>query len=316
MKKCILALLFLLFFSQAFSQCCIIDVPTSDGYTVHIEVFLDSVQVKNVQPTGYNYDIYFNYDVSFIGGTPAIWTLQGVIGCDDGTAFFDLPNGAGAGNTVSAGNVWRPQNDQASATVSSLGCTDITIQIHGSGIPNQYISCTALPVEFLTINATVQDDGSGVLITWATAMEENNDYFVVERSVDGVFFETVGYVNGAGNSSEILVYNLLDTNPEKLYSYYRVKQVDYDRAHDYSSVVSVYIGNALDVYIHPNHVENTLYIETVSEKIIIVMHDMLGKTVNTYDNVREIDVSFLIPGVYVLEIFDGTTKVIEKIVKK
>ena len=40
----------------------------------------------------------------------------------------------------------------------------------------------------------------------ATAQEMNNDYFTVERSKDGVDFEKVVIVKGAGNSSAKLNY--------------------------------------------------------------------------------------------------------------
>jgi len=93
-------------------------------------------------------------------------------------------------------------------------------------------------------------------LDWRTASEINNDYFTIERSVDGVNFEIIDIINGAGNSNNILHYETIDSNPLEGVSYYRLKQTDYDGQFEYSSIVSVRnheetISQEINVYPNP-----------------------------------------------------------------
>lgn len=78
-----------------------------------------------------------------------------------------------------------------------------------------------------------------VLLEWATASEENNDFFTIERSADGKEFEELAEVDGAGNSKQKLTYSYTDQKPLSGFSYYRLKQTDYDRHFEYSPVISI-----------------------------------------------------------------------------
>ena len=68
-----------------------------------------------------------------------------------------------------------------------------------------------MPIELLSFEA--KPEGSHVLIAWVTATETNNDYFTIEKSKDGLRFETVAIRAGAGNSSVTNVYQLTDEKP-------------------------------------------------------------------------------------------------------
>jgi hypothetical protein len=94
-----------------------------------------------------------------------------------------------------------------------------------------------LPVELVKFSAT--DTYNDVLLQWQTAMEEQNDYFVIERSPDGYNFKDIGFRNGAGFTKSITNYAFSDLSPLSGTSYYRLKQVDQDKKISYSSVVSV-----------------------------------------------------------------------------
>ena len=78
-----------------------------------------------------------------------------------------------------------------------------------------------------------------IVLQWQTASEINSNYFVVERSKDGVSFETVGWLASAGTSNKILNYQLVDQNPILGQSYYRLKQFDFDGAFEIFKVVEI-----------------------------------------------------------------------------
>jgi hypothetical protein len=95
-----------------------------------------------------------------------------------------------------------------------------------------------LPVVWAEFNVRQKD--ASVLLEWSTSEEINNDHFIIQRSVDGINFEDVGKVMGAGNTSEKQQYTALDKNPHFGMNYYRLKQVDYDGGFDLSVLKSVY----------------------------------------------------------------------------
>lgn len=113
----------------------------------------------------------------------------------------------------------------------------ITYQVSSSG--STCPSCTsALPIELLKFDAKRKE--RFVDLIWETASEKNNNFFTVERSIDGLFFTPIGNLSGAGNSSYTKKYKLIDSSPvlDKI-SYYRLKQTDFDGTYTYSDIVSV-----------------------------------------------------------------------------
>ncbi len=128
---------------------------------------------------------------------------------------------------------------------------------------------TVLPVEWLSFQAN-EKDGKAHL-KWSTATELNNDYFQIERSSNGIEFETIGQVDGAGNSSAALHYEYVDHNPTYPYCFYRIKQVDFDGGFDYSSIVRLDLNNASEkkLSVYPNPVESDeVYINIDFQKLV------------------------------------------------
>lgn len=95
-----------------------------------------------------------------------------------------------------------------------------------------------LPVKYAWFKGEViQKDAQ---LNWATASEINNSHFIIERSVDGIYFERMGQVKGNGNSQRISHYNFTDAGAFGLsYSnlYYRLVQVDFDGAEEISETI-------------------------------------------------------------------------------
>jgi len=109
----------------------------------------------------------------------------------------------------------------------------------------------SLPVELLSFTATplVQE----VEIKWVTASETNNDFFTVERSVDGKQFHDIGKVEGASNCTGATDYLFLDRQPAKGHSYYRLKQTDFDGMESWSKPAAVYFKNSeISYHVFPN----------------------------------------------------------------
>jgi len=136
-----------------------------------------------------------------------------------------------------------------------------------------------LPITLLSFNAEL--NGDKVDLNWATASETNNDYFTVQTSTDGVDFENVTYVTGAGNSNRILHYAAVDDVPFYGLSYYRLKQTDYDGQFSYSDVVAVnYLIDDDNIAVYPIPTNRKFFVVVKGNKgdeVLVIVRDLLGK---------------------------------------
>jgi hypothetical protein len=115
-----------------------------------------------------------------------------------------------------------------------------------------------LPIELLSF--TCYNDGLNISLNWTTSSEINNDYFTVERSKDGLLFEDILKMEGAGNSTSIRNYSITDFNPYFNTSYYRLKQTDFDGKNSFSNIISANNKNDFSFDIFPNPFHDKLII--------------------------------------------------------
>ncbi|HET6224901.1 MAG TPA: G8 domain-containing protein [Bacteroidia bacterium] len=147
--------------------------------------------------------------------------------------------------------------------------------------PFSVASGISLPIELLNFDAKA--NGDKVEANWATASEHNNDFFTLERSADGVTFEKIKNIPGAGNSERVLKYEETDDSPLKGVSYYRLKQTDFDGQSSYSQIVPVEFNsntNASVVYNTTEQNSASLSYNLLSNSLVTVeIIDVSGKLV-------------------------------------
>ena len=138
-----------------------------------------------------------------------------------------------------------------------------------------------LPVELVSFSAKKSEHS--VKCDWETASEINNDFFTVERSPDGIYFQPLGQVKGAGNSTVNKSYNFEDKNPQTGDSYYRLKQTDFDGKFQYSEIVHVHFSAPENVFtFFPNPSAGAIHIKKTGESmegVLAMVQDMNGKQV-------------------------------------
>ncbi|MGZ4058614.1 MAG: T9SS type A sorting domain-containing protein, partial [Bacteroidia bacterium] len=138
-----------------------------------------------------------------------------------------------------------------------------------------------LPIELLNFNA-IMNNGK-VDLNWTTATESNNNYFTIEKSKDGVDFETVTEIRAAGNSTATIDYTDQDPNPYSGISYYRLKQTDFNGQYTYSSLAAVnyYFGeDGISIYPNPGSPGSPINLDIKGlkdQEILVVLRDMSGK---------------------------------------
>ncbi|MEO5681823.1 MAG: T9SS type A sorting domain-containing protein [Chitinophagaceae bacterium] len=110
----------------------------------------------------------------------------------------------------------------------------------------------ALPVKLVSFNATCK--GNFIQLNWKTASEQNSDRFDIQRSANGIAWETIGFLKSAGNSKNILSYQYDDKTLNVASAFYRLAQYDLDGKIVYSNVAKAGCGVSTEFKIMPNPV--------------------------------------------------------------
>ncbi len=145
---------------------------------------------------------------------------------------------------------------------------------------------------------------------WSTASQINNQFFIVEKSVDGKNWNDIGKINGEGTSFGLKKYSFTDTPPnDNSYSYYRLKQVDFDGTFSHSEIIaSECFKNKTNYFsIYPNPSDGVFYFKNLDSKDLseIKVFDSLGKIVfeiKANGNTTKLDLSHCSKGVYIVTI--------------
>ena len=195
---------------------------------------------------------------------------------------------------------WVYDNCELGAFIQNLDTKEI---LQGSKVKLSELS--SVPVELTSF--TSETNSKGILLKWATASEINNLGFEIERSDDGINFRRIGFVNGAGTTTETKQYTYQDKieyNGVSTFDY-RLKQVDYDGTFSYSDVISASfdIPNQFVLqqnYPNPFNPVTTIKYDVPTESpVTIKIYDINGSEVETLVNkVQQ-------PGTYELK-FDAT----------
>ncbi|MFN5418493.1 MAG: T9SS type A sorting domain-containing protein [Flavobacteriia bacterium] len=167
-----------------------------------------------------------------------------------------------------------------------------------------------LPVEVTNYNAELSKKNT-VDLTWQTASERNNDYFTIEKSIDGENWELLGKQTGFGTSNSIHNYYMEDTKPQIGNNYYKLKQTDFDGSQKEIDIKAVRYSPSGLYYLSPNPAKNSVTIvgENLSD-YSIKLYNSLGAQILINSELRdqskiELNSSQLNAGVYFIILDNG-----------
>lgn len=190
--------------------------------------------------------------------------------------------------------------------MSGTGSGIIRFRATGSG-------GSTLPITLTQFSAYAQQNIAR--LQWSTAMEQNSDHFIIERSRDGKGFSNIGTVKAAGNSNSPVSYSFSDKGLEEGKYYYRLKQTDMDGKFTYSMVRQVQVAmQDAGMIIAPNPVHrseglNITLPVTAAEQVVLHISNQEGKVMKEYSyrleqgtHVLQAGISDLAPGLYFLSV--------------
>ena len=213
-------------------------------------------------------------------------------------------------------NAFNPIYVGFTAGVNALATNEQKVSFGAAGGTG---SCSvSLPVEFLGFDATSLGNQE-VDLEWATATEQNNDYFEVLRSADGNMWESIAQVDGAGTTDQVSTYQLRDAVPFQGVVYYQLKQVDFNGTYSFSDILEIEVGyqEPLQLTAYPNpandHVNLLIETEQLNTPVKVQLFHITGAQLYqhilpgspTHKQELRLETSDLAAGIYVVKINDG-----------
>lgn len=160
-------------------------------------------------------------------------------------------------------------------TDGSVNTYNFGSNIYYADIKSFSVNClSVLPVSLISF--TGENVNERNVLNWITESEYNNDYFTIESSIDGVYFEKIGTVKALNAGT---MYEFVDETYQDTVNYYRLSQTDFNG--------------------EPRVIGDLVVIDNRSTKVLIGVFDLSG---------RKVDVNF--SGVKVLLFSDGSREVI------
>lgn len=172
-------------------------------------------------------------------------------------------------------------------------------------------SSSPLPVEWGSFDGKCYQGDT--YLSWSTASEINNEGYAVQVATENNSWETIGFVKGKGNTSDLSYYNFVHQNAPKERIYYKLIQVDYDGRTNESKII--YIDNSrlekefenFEIYPNPSNGKATIDIGTAPiSSLNLNIYNSIGQFIeskNFNDNTKStIELDLSEKGLYFIQI--------------
>jgi len=298
------------------------------------------IQYMNLIIGANNYDVISGYFQSGLSNVfPVIVECSGFLinyfgGVDHGQWVMSDINAIGAGpfevrvwpqdDNFPVQSVWTVTKDNIlQGTANDCGPTPVGLDRAGFSDMGQFGvagSFILLPAELLNIWASPSTDH--IEVGWTVGSEMNLDYYQLQRSENGIDFETIATVDAVGTtqSEQNYAFNDYNVGRNKDY-YYRYQSVDDDMYTEFSPIVSTKLigsGNfAESILLYPNPTNGSLFMELTLElnsEIELTVMNSAGQQIesltiqgNNGNNVFTLGANDWASGVYIVQVTELRT---------
>lgn len=178
--------------------------------------------------------------------------------------------------------------------------------------------CIFVSADYLNFSGSPLQEGN--LITWETLIEEDIERFALERSIDGTEFSEVGQVTATGNIDQGAAYSMVDPQPFRPRTHYRLREISSNGEVNFSEVISV-MGDAVEAPLRNLYVDynaQQLKVETefaqASQDLKYTIHDGVGRIVKSGSfsveaglQTTAVDIADLSIGYYIFKLTNGSS---------
>lgn len=144
-----------------------------------------------------------------------------------------------------------------------------------------YYTLNILPLDLIDFSST--KNNNSVLLSWTTSNETDMNHYEVERSADGINFNSIKSI-ASSNSIAETTYTYNDESPLPGTSYYRLLMDGNSGYQKFSPTISIQFKYNTSISLYPNPIRqgDKLFITNPNfEKLTIFIYDLSGKLVST-----------------------------------
>lgn len=177
---------------------------------------------------------------------------------------------------------------------------------------------TYLPIALISFNASYHKND--ILLTWKTASEQNNDKFIIHRSVDLKEWEIIGEIEGQGNSNTLVEYHFTDRIKGGGRYYYQLEQIDFDKNTEMFGPIIVHKDISTPEVAIYNNIQNQkdvrlfYSLKEIQYQVRVIQSN--GKVISSLENSPEIIPNYSFSrGMNILVIEGGKERYVFKILK-
>ncbi len=236
----------------------------------------------------------------------------------DEFAWNNCPDTGGNGGTTLHNQV---ANGQMNTLQSNIVANSLYTRHSIPGFSELWLhgSSTLTPLGATVMQLEAQCEGEKTSIRWSSPSSHSCDYYLVDRSQNGLDWETVHETNCIANTSvEVSRYKWTDLQSND-YSYYRLTEVNTQGTHNLIGVITQSCQQtANQIQLYPNPTTGIYHILIPSfgndENAIIEIMDLHGKTIEYINhpivkgsNVKTFDASEWPNGTYLIRVHSQST---------
>lgn len=299
-----------------------IGITIGDGGVLHIDGTLSGNNNIQLNVSGKitigSVDINNNGTLTILGSGEV--SILGDLTAENGTDIeIDFDGTLSVGGNVTI--------DEATSSVNVNGSFIIDGSYNGpaftgEGTVNEggvLVYPATLPVEFLGMSVNCENGGYNT-VTWETASETNSDYFILERSRDGIHWTEVSEIKAAGTSNKTKTYTYYDLQSGRYFEgYYQLTQIDYDGLFEIFDPISVRCETEekYQISAYPNPTEGQVLItiySLIESEVELKLTNMSGQNLKTENkmlekgvNVFEFNLSEYGKGIYLMNVKDESS---------
>lgn len=281
-------------------------IDGNNEYYVSVQNFADAAPIVNERSEGMD-RIWHIYG----GSASSVTLIHNALATDgpnyiDAFAFITRYLGAGVWSSAAVSEYTadgvHTNSDLIGLGIPALSSSDASYLTKASDAHS--------PLPITLINFVAYEKGNTAQLEWATASEQNNKGFEIERSQDGIDWDNIGFVKSLadnGNSNLKLEYSFVDNKPAVGQNYYRLKQLDFDGQYSYTLIRTVAFESTNMISIVPNPASEFIKISGLKGDEQIYIVDASGRLVyvqKANDLSMYITLHQLMAGNYIVKITD------------
>jgi hypothetical protein len=297
----------------------------SDDYVVH---YFNSVP-PGTQPTGVT-TVHPGTWIIYRYGTGSFTSVDATYQMQPGTLpalasdvkLYNRSNGSGG--------AWTLFQNAATSINNANSTAHFSYTSNGQFNQQFVIGLTNFPLSVKLISFEGEAKDKDAILKWETANEKDMNKYIVQRSVNGGFYETIGEVKAKGGQNGFNTYSFNDLNAASIgtTAYYRLTMIENNGRSSLSPIAAVQFGSKTDevLKVQPNPFHNNLSISYAAKEagnIQISILDLKGSVVYQQEvmvrqGINQLAIQpdgSLANGVYMLQVGNKNTMTTEKIIK-